>query len=162
MGGGVGGIRRHCPQPVPCSVRPSDRQKQQDLQIFPGIGLEAVDCMVIRGAYWSGRPAPETLSPVDAAGDEFASIHRPRCSNTCTESGEQRGCEGFARPSSLSRQISAQARDAEKLRTSCVFPAKEEKRAKGLEPSTSRLWKQHALTVKSGKAYACGELPRRL
>jgi len=54
-------------------------------------------------------------------------------------SGKRGSTEGFAGSHSPSGEKSAHANKARKLRDSHVFPAKREKRAKGLEPSTSSL-----------------------
>jgi integrase len=54
-------------------------------------------------------------------------------------SGKRGVLEGSAGPHSPSGTKPARERDAKKPRAAHVFPAKEEKRAKGLEPSTSSL-----------------------
>jgi integrase len=83
-------------------------------------------------------PAPPPM--LEAVGSTYgAEVAEPVVPIVVPTSGNGGALEGSAGPQSPSGKKPARERDAKKPRAARVFPAKEEKRAKGLEPSTSSL-----------------------
>jgi integrase len=83
-------------------------------------------------------PAPPPPSPALAAPGS-SDVAEPVVPIVVLNSGNRGALEGSAGSRSPSGERTARAKKARKLRASHVFPAKREKRAKGLEPSTSSL-----------------------
>ena len=99
------------------------------------------------GNHLAARPARSTP---DTGGREFDRCRRgrrPRCTNWCTNLREEGDYGGHRRPSG---EKSALAKKPTISRVSRVIPAKEEKRAKGLEPSTSSLGSSVPVVLRAG------------